>query len=64
MYCILIKLVEDVDAVYITCSQKGQDSKRFKENIQIGTVKIRIQESGPLESLDINIIKYRFYYRH
>lgn len=38
MYCILIKLVEDVDAVYITYSQEGQDSERFKENTLISTV--------------------------
>lgn len=64
MYCMIIKLVEDVDAVYITYSQKEQDSKTFKEDIQIVTVKSRIQETGTRESLNVNMIKNRFYYRY
>lgn len=64
MYCMIIKLVEDVDAVYITYSQKEQDSKTFKEDIQIVTMKSRIQETGTWESLNVNMIKNRFYYRY
>lgn len=64
MYCMIIKLVEDVDAVYITYSQKEQDSKTFKEDIQIVTMKSRIQETGTRESLNVNMIKNRFYYRY
>lgn len=64
MYCILIKSVEDVDAVYITRSWKGLDPKRFKETIQTGSVTSRIQETGTLESLNINTIKHGNFYKY